>query len=147
MEKYYMEILFNDGHKEEVELVRPPRHILWKHGRTGQAFQSRVEEIANGYKDETAEAQGLILLESMSDDERIKFKAFADDIIRYSTNPQVDPDEVHEISYWQVFARKMYGVSDAPVETKEGVTTVEAVETFPLESALSETGAQVSNVR
>jgi len=142
-----MQATFLDGSTQEIELVNIPRNILWKHGRTGQAFQSRINEIVSGYKDESPEAQGLIFLESMTDEERLKFKNFADDIIKYSTSPQVEPDSLTEMSYWVIFGRKMYGLPDAPIQTTEGETTVEAVETFPVQSTLSEAGEDVPNLR
>jgi hypothetical protein len=141
---------FVDGTTREVELVRPPRYVMWRHGRSAKTFSHRVSEILAATKGENVEAdpeeQGLMLLESMDEQEAIKFQAFADDVVRFSTKPQVKVDELTEISYWTVFGRRLYAVPDTPVETEEGETDIKAVENFPKESELLPTGEDVQDI-
>lgn len=142
---------FLDGTTREVELVRPPRYVLWRHGRSAKTFSHRVEEIAAASKGEEVEPdveeQGLRLLESMTEQEAVKFQAFADDVVRHATEPRVKVDELTEISYWTVFGHLFYSKPNTPVETKEGETDIKAVESFPQESELLPVSAEMSNIR
>jgi hypothetical protein len=141
-----MLIKYRDGSEKEHKYVRPPRFVLWRHQRVMQTFQSRVNEIAEGNSEAPSEEQGLLFLESLSDEEGRKYQAFTDDIVKHSLSPKPDIDELSEEAYWQTFAWAMYATPNTPVETKEGVTTVEAVETFSGESALSEASEEVQDV-
>lgn len=141
-----IELIFNDGHKQTVQLVRPKRSILWKHGRTARMFSHKVEQIANGEKEADIEEQGLVLLESMSEAEADKFQAFADDVVRNSTVPKINPEDLTEISYWQVFGHVFYAIPNSAVETSEGDTTLESVENFHPESELSVVSTAVQDV-
>lgn len=140
-----------NGTTREVELIRPPRFVLWRHGRSAKTFSHRVEEIAAATKGEggeppDVEEQGLRLLESMSEHEAMKFQEFADDVVRHSTRPNVKVDELTETSYWTVFGHLFYSKPDTPVETKEGETDIKTVESFPKESPFLPVSEEVSDV-
>lgn len=144
-------LLFLDGTTREVELVRPPRYVLWRHGRSAKIFLHRVNEITAAAKGEDGERadteeQGLMLLESMSEPEAIKFQAFADDVVNHSTKPQVQVSELSELSYWNVFGHVFFSRPDTPVETEEGETDIKAVETFPAEPGVSPLSENVPDV-
>lgn len=137
-----IELSFLDGTTREVELVRPPRYVFWRHGRSAKIFSHRVNEIMAATRGEDGkpgdpEEQGIMLLGSMEELEAIKLQAFADDVVRHSLKPQVKVDELTEISYWKVFAHRLYSKPDTPVETEEGETDIKTVETFCNESPLS----------
>jgi hypothetical protein len=142
-----MLITYRDGSTKEHKHQRPPRFIMWRHGRSSQTFQSRFESIAEGGKELPDEEKGLLFMESLSDEEGRRYQAFTDDVVKHSLSPQPNVDELSEESYWEVFALTFYGVQSVPVETKEGVTTVEAVETFPDKPELPEAGEDVPDVR
>lgn len=121
-----------------------PRYILWGHGKTVHTFQKRAQEAQEGGIEDPVE-RGLSMFEQMSDFERIKLQKLGDDIVKNTTDVR-DPDDLTEAEFWEVFGLTMYSTPDAPIETEDGETTVEAVETFPVESVIQTAGEDVSDV-
>lgn len=141
-----MKVKLTNG--EEREVSRCPKYVMWRHGRAASIFAHRIQEIARGYKDLSAEDQGMMLLETMTDDEGEKFEAFADDVVRHSFKPALkDVSLVKPEDYMPIFAKTFYGEPDAKVETEGGEASIQDVETFPDESAISETSEDVSHLR
>lgn len=129
----------------EVDYTRPPRRVFWRHGRIGQTFQVKVNEIAKSNEGMSAAEQGLLLLESLSEDESRRFQAFADDLVRHATNE--DPDTFEELDYFTVVGKVLYSIPGATIETKEGAASVEDVENFSSKRKLSKNRKKVSHVR
>ena len=125
--------------------TRPPRHIHWKHGRVGQAFAVKMQEIQSGSNGLDDTEKGIRLMESLSDSEVTKLQTYVDDVLRAGLG--YEPDEVPEPDYWYLFGQAVYSRPDAIVETTEGETDVETVTNFRPESALSEAGESVADVR
>lgn len=116
-----------------VMVRRPGPEMALKAGRVGRILQRQgnarsVDAI-------------LAFMESLSDEEVIKLTAYARvlllDIV---TEPALSPhpregqlciDDVPPDDFWFVFASAMTGVPEMSVKTKDGETTVEAVENFP----------------
>lgn len=141
-----MQITLIDGSTREVEHRRPPRFVLWRHSRAMTTFQSKVDEIAEGFSTADPQEQGMRFLESLTDEEGTKYQAFIDDIVKHSHHPQVSVDRISEESYWTLFGMSFYGTPETKVDTTEGVTDVRSVETFPEKSGLPETGEEMQDV-
>lgn len=141
------EITFPSGAKRNWQ--RPPRFVLWRHGKTAQTFGSRMEAIATGGEAESYEDQGLLFFASLTDDEACKFQAFVDDVVKHSVTllPGETVDAISEQDYWHAFGLTMYNHNEAPIETTEGETTAAAVGMFPIESALPVDSASMPHLR
>src|SRR5512147_213852 len=118
---------------------RPGPDIALKAGKITRILKRDKEA-------ENIDAQ-LALIEKLSDDELNKLTDFArillcDVVVTppLVLNPkegQLSPDDVPLSDFWFIFTWAMNGGPDMPVKTKEGETTVEAVETFPTEQESS----------
>lgn len=84
----------------------------------------------------------LAFIEKLSDEELDKLTDFARILLTdVVVNPvlvlnpkegQLSPDDVPLADFWYIFIWAMNGGPSMPVKTKEGETTVAAVETFPV---------------
>jgi hypothetical protein len=135
------EVTLHSGRK--VNIKRVPRYVLWRHGRTANTFQMKAFEAAQMKSVEEEQddkrilaERGFALIESLSEDERQKLQAYIDDVIKSSTDIE-DVDALSEDDYWEIFGRILYATPDAPIETKDGETDAQSVETFPPQSTLS----------
>ena len=131
------------------EWTRPPRHVHWRHGRTGQTFQSKLNEIAEGDSEGalSPEERGLLLFESLSEHDAAALERYMNDVLRVGLSYEPTPDRVPEGDFWELFGRAVYWVTDAKVETTEGEMGVETLDTFREEPGVSQEGADVPDVR
>jgi len=136
------EITLKSGRK--IQWHKCPRYVLWRHGRTAHTFQLKAQEAAEAEILDPVE-RGLSMFEALSEPEAKKLQAFADDVVKNSTDVK-DPDDLSELDYWEVFGRTLFSSPDAPIETKDGETDSKSVETFPDESKLQDAGEDVSDV-
>ena len=129
--------------------TRPPRHVHWRHGRTGQTFQNKVNDIAESDPDNLLSDQerGMLLLESMSEDEAAALERYIVDVLKSGLGYEPTQDRVPEPDFWELFGRAVYGSKEAKVETTEGEMSVETLDTFREKSGVSTEGAGVPNVR
>ena len=127
----------------KVNYSNVPRHVLWKHGRISQTFQVKAAELSQR-DDLNFDERGLALLESLTDDERVKFQAFADDVVKRCTGE--DPDSFAEIDYFTLVGKVLYSLNGAKVQTKEGETDTDSVVTFPEQSGVSGDGEDVQDI-
>lgn len=112
---------------------RPGPDMALKAGKVGRILQRQATNKSN------VDAQ-LAFIESLSDDEINKLMAFGrvmlvDAVTEpvLSLNPregQLCVDDVPLNDFWFIFTSVMNGLPEMPVKTKDGETTVEAVETF-----------------
>jgi hypothetical protein len=117
---------------------RPGPDLLLKAGKIARILGK--QEAAGSDIDKQ-----LTFLEELPDDELIKLMAFArvvltDSIVDpvLSLTPrenQLTPDDIPATDFWFIFTWAMNGGPTMPVKTKDGETTVDAVETFPSEQA------------
>lgn len=130
-----------------VQIRRPGPSLALKGTRAARIFQRGGEDVI------TDPDKQLAFLESLPENELNDIYEFArvmlTDVVadpRLYMNPsgdQLGPDDVPLADFWAIFICASRGVPDMPVETKEGETTVDAVENFPA----TETGSSepVSN--
>lgn len=121
-----------------VMVRRPGPELALKAGKVGRILQRQQG------KAQTLDSI-LAFMESLSDDEVNKLTAYARvlllDIVTepaLSSHPrdgQLCIDDVPSDDFWFVFGKAMVGLPEMPVKTKDGETTVEAVENFPTEQA------------
>jgi hypothetical protein len=137
---------------------RPPRHIFWKHGKASLTFSARVsvmfegitERLLAGEDEEQVRAEEAArLYEGMTDEQRIGCQAFVDDVIANSVDlePGEAPNDLRDNDYWYIYNLTTYGEKTAPIQTKEGETTAEVVETFPEQPGILQDSASMSDVR
>jgi hypothetical protein len=137
---------------------RPPRNVFWKHGIAALAFSDRVqamlENIAGRYLagedlERTRAEEAARLYEGMSEEQRLKTQAYVDDVIVNSVDlePDESPNDLEDGDYWHIFNYTTYLSKAAPIQTKEGETDTQTVETFPEEQRLSADSASGPNVR
>lgn len=123
---------------EIVMVRRPGPDMALKAGKAARILQRQPGDKTN------RDAQ-LAFIESLSDDEINKLMTFGRvmlvDII---TEPalsllpregQLCVDDVPLEDFWFIFTSAMNGLPEMPVKTKDGETTVEAVENFPREQS------------
>lgn len=127
-----------------VNYTPVPRFVLWRHQRIGQTFQIKVKQIEEGFSDASQEEQGMRLFESMTEDEAQRFQAFADDVVKHATGQ--DPSSFTEFDYMTIVTKVLYSQPGVKVQVKEGETTVEAVETFPVKPQLHTNGEDVPDL-
>lgn len=118
---------------EIVMVRRPGPDMALKAGKVGRILQRQATNKSN------VDAQ-LAFIESLSDDEINKLMAFGRVMLvdavtepALSLNPregQLCVDDVPLGDFWFIFTSVMNGLPEMPVKTKDGETTVEAVETF-----------------
>lgn len=107
------------------EVRRPSPELSLKAGRLTNIF-----------------APGPSVVEEMSDEEAEKVYLFARQLViacvvspvLVSEGDGLTPEDIPPADFWHVVKWVMSGGHGLPVATKEGETTVEAVETFPEES-------------
>lgn len=120
------------GNKPTVQ--RPGPSVALKAGK--------ILRILNRNKTEVKDIDSqLSFIERLDDNELEKLTEFARVIIAdvvvepvLSLHPkgdQLSPDDLPPNDFWFIFIWAANGGPDMPVATKEGETTVEAVETFP----------------
>ena len=136
------EITLKSGKKIKWQIC--PRYILWRHGRAAHTFQLKAQEIARGGVPDPVEA-GLALFESLTDEEAKKLQAFADDVIENSSDVE-DVGALSEIDYWQIFGLTLYSNQNAPIQTEDGETDSQAVETFPAKPVIQASGESLSDI-
>ena len=131
------------------EWTRPPRHVHWRHGRTAQTFYNKVNEVAEGYTGDelTEQERGVLLLESMSEQEAEALERYISDVLRHGLGYEPTQDRVPEPDFWELFGRAVYGVKEAKVETTEGEMSVEALDTFREGPGLPADDSDVPDVR
>lgn len=120
-----------------------PRYVLWRHGRTAHTFQLKAQEAEQSGIEDPVE-RGLSMFESLSEFEAIKLQKFADDIIKNSTDES--PDELSEEDYWEIFGLTMYSNQNSKIETEDGETDVESVESFSEESVIQDSSPDVQDI-
>lgn len=127
----------------------PPRHVHWRHGRTGQTFQQKVNAIAEGDPEGEMDAteRGMRLMESLSEHDAAALERYINDVLRHGLGYEPTQDKVPEGDFWELFGRAVYGVGATKVETAEGDTTAEAVETFREDAGVPAAGEGVPDVR
>jgi hypothetical protein len=130
---------------KKASYQRCQRYVLWRHGRTAHTFQIKAQQAAESGIEDPVE-RGLSLFESLSQAEAKKLQAFADDIVKNSTDIK-DPGELSEADYWYIFGLVLYSSPDATIETEDGETDQKSVETFPLQPILQDAGANVPDVQ
>lgn len=118
---------------EVVMVRRPGPDMALKAGKVGRILKRQSSDKQN------IDAQ-LAFIESLSDDEINKLMAFGRvmlvDVITepaLSLQPregQLCIDDVPMDDFWFIFTSVMNGLPEMPVKTKDGETTVEAVENF-----------------
>lgn len=114
---------------------RPSPEVSLKGGRIANIFMPKV--ASGSFNPEEA-------VEELSDDEAAKMYLLAREIVlgavvspklsRKSANDDdLTPEDIPPSDFWYIFSWAMRGGRELPVKLKEGETTVEAVETFPVE--------------
>lgn len=121
-----------------VMVRRPGPDMALKAGKVGRILQRQAANKNN------VEAQ-LSFIESLSDDEINKLMAFGRVMLvdavtepalsLHAREGQLCVDDVPLGDFWFIFTSVMNGLPEMPVKTKDGETTVEAVENFPTEQA------------
>jgi hypothetical protein len=101
----------------------------------------RIARILQRQGDPTDIDAQLSFMESLSDEEIGKITGVArillTDVVvapALKLTPaenELSPDDVPYNDFWYIYIWAMNGGPDMPVQTKDGETTVEAVETFP----------------
>jgi hypothetical protein len=136
---------------------RPPRHIFWKHGRTQLTFTSDVNAVTREVMQSvTSEEEFQVKMSEkatdyfagLSDEQRIKTQALLDEVVANSVNLEEGevPNDLDDSDIWHIYNLAVHGFKAAPVETKDGETDAESVETFSSQSGLSTAGAGVTDV-
>lgn len=115
----------------ECKVHRPGPELSLKAGRLAPLFGPRITG---------ADAQNVV--EQLSDEEAAGIYLFARQVMAATIlEPRITldgrensltPDDIPPADFWHVFTWFIKGCPDIPVKTKEGETTVEAVENFPL---------------
>ncbi len=129
---------------------RPGPDMALKAGKIARILQRQTG--AGGDVDKQLE-----FIETLPDDELDKLMSFARVLIvdcvvqpTLSLTPkegQLGPDDVPLNDFWFLFTWAMNGGPDIPVKTREGVTTVEAVRTFPEpEGSSADAGEDSGNI-
>lgn len=117
----------------ELPIVqRPGPELSLKAGRLAPVF---------GSKPTGADAETI--MQELSDEESAKIYLFARQVIvDVVVEPKITldgkdesltPEDIPPSDFWHIFSWFMRGCPDISVPLKEGETTVEAVETFPVE--------------
>jgi hypothetical protein len=106
--------------------------------RPGPEVSIKAGRIIHLFKPETAGS-----VEQLSDEEAARIYVFARQAVAAAvTSPKLSldekpdsltPEDIPPQDFWHVFTWVMRGGPDLPVTLREGETTVEAVETFPVE--------------
>jgi|ERR1051325_11778546 hypothetical protein len=140
---------------------KPPRAVMWRHGQAALVFRNsvsamfeRLAQQVGDAKDKDLELQRLIEQESvrlyaeMTDEEREKIQLYGDDVIANSVDLDEgeSPNDLEEPDYWYIFNYSTLGHKQSQVQTKEGATDIETVETFSEQSIIptnSQSGADV----
>lgn len=140
----------------KIKWQRCPRYVMWRHERTAQSLRVRVMRLGSIPDDASEEEKrrleqeyGLSILEKMSDEEGEKFQTYVEDVVRHSevgiTEEQLE--EMPDPELWEIFGLSTHSVPHAPVETKDGETDMQTVETFRDESVVSGRSEEVSDLR
>jgi hypothetical protein len=142
----------------QVVEFRPPRvEVFLKHGRFPYQLARKLQDV-EGQDELSDDEKGAVLFASLTPDEQKQFSIYADDVVigsvvspKISRNPKSD-EEIHvedvpRGDYWTLFTASTRGIGSQPIETKDGETTVEAVETFRDESGVRTDGADGANLR
>lgn len=114
---------------------RPSPEVSLKGGRIANFFMPKAQ--SGSFNPDTA-------FEELSDEEAASMYLLAREIVlaavvepKLSRNTDSDgltPEDIPPSDFWFIFSWAMKGGRDLPVKLKEGETTVDAVETFPVES-------------
>lgn len=137
-------------------LQRPGPEI---HLEFGQLPQHLLAAWQSASKQKDLEESGLAFLAKMSTNDRAKFMLFAAAVVKAvfkkpyivaDRDPQGDdevtPDDITD-EFWEAFMWGCASLPGAKVKTRQGETTVEAVETFRAKPAVSGVVASGENVR
>lgn len=121
-----------------VTVRRPGPSMALKAGRISRILERQPKDL------QSIDAQ-LSWMESLSDSELDELTDYArrimpDIVVKpvISMNPKAGeyhPDDIPVPDFWHIFIQVMSGLHELPVLLKEGETTVDAVNTFPVEQS------------
>lgn len=112
---------------------RPSPEVSLKGGRVANFFSPRangslnVEETFQELSDDEAASMYLLAREI------VLATVLEPKLVRKTEADELTPEDIPPSDFWFIFTWAMRGGRDLPVKLKEGETTVDAVETFPVE--------------
>ncbi len=102
----------------------------------------------------------LTRIEALSDEELASLMIFAREVVMAAVvrpklvarpspgiEDEIGPDDIELQDFWHIFNWAMSGAPGVPIETKDGETTVEAVETFPGQPSASNSAGEDSGAQ